>query len=116
MATPKIFSMPFATIYAAYVNKVTRKQRSEAELIRVISWLTGYQPAALQAQIDDDVSVATFFEQMPQLNANAHLITGKVCGVQVETVADPLMRQIRYLDKLVDELAQGRPLAKILRQ
>ncbi|RRK10208.1 DUF2200 domain-containing protein [Lactiplantibacillus garii] len=111
----KIFTMSFKTIYGAYVNKLTRKNRTEAELRQVITWLSGYSDADLQTQLAHDVSVATFFGQLPQLNPNASKITGVVCGVRVENVQDPLMQRIRYLDKLVDELAKGRPLTKVLR-
>jgi hypothetical protein len=106
--------MPFASVYPLYVAKVERKQRRKAELDEVISWLTGFDETALQ----DHLAAGTTFEDFfaaADLNPNAKLITGTVCGVRVETIEDPLMQQIRYLDKLVDELAKGRPLEKVLR-
>jgi hypothetical protein len=111
----RIFVTPFASVYPAYVNKVTRKGRTQAELDEVIRWLTGYDQASLQRQIDQRVDFATFFAQAPGMHPNRVLVTGVVCGVRVEDVEDPLMRTIRQLDKLVDELAKGKPLAKILR-
>lgn len=110
----RIFTTPFASVYPHYVAKVERKQRTRAELDEVIRWLTGFDGETLQRHIDDEVTFTDFFAAAT-LNPNATLITGVVCGVRVEEVEDPLMRQIRYLDKLVDELAKGRPLAKILR-
>jgi len=115
MSAAKIFQMPFSTIYTAYVQKLARKGQSETDLQTIICWLTGYTPIELQHQIDDQVSMATFFSAMPQLNANAVKITGVICGIRVENISDPLMQQIRYLDKLVDELARGKALSKILR-
>ncbi len=117
MNTPhKIFAMSFASVYPLYVNKVERKGRSREELDQVICWLTGYDAAALASQIAQAVSFERFFAEAPALNPGAALITGTICGVRVETIADPLMQKIRWLDKLVDELAKGRPLTKILRQ
>ncbi len=115
MAAHRIFTTPFASVYPAYVNKVTRKGRTQAELDDVIRWLTGYDQARLQRQIDQRVDIATFFAQAPAMHPNRALVTGVVCGIRVEDVEDPLMRTIRQLDKLVDELARGKPLAKILR-
>jgi hypothetical protein len=115
MAEHRIYATSFAKIYPMYVQKAERKQRTRAELDAVIRWLTGYDQAGLDAQLARDVDVRGFFDQAPAFNANAELITGTVCGVRVETVEDPLMRRIRMLDKLVDELAKGRPMAKILR-
>ena len=117
MNTPhQIFAMSFASVYPLYVNKVERKGRSREELDQVICWLTGYAPAALAEQIAQAVSFERFFAEAPAMNPGTALITGTVCGVRVETIADPLMQKIRWLDKLVDELAKGRPLAKILRE
>lgn len=115
MSTPKIFTMPMSQIYPAYVNKVTRKGRSVDDLNQIITWLTGYDDQTRQQQLDRQASLATFFDEAPAFNPRASKITGVVCGVRVETLSDPLMQKIRYLDKLVDELAQGRPLSKIYR-
>ena len=108
--------MPFATVYPLYVQKVVRKGRSKEDVDRVICWLTGYDTAGLQAQIAQKTDFETFFRCAPAMHANASLITGVVCGVRVEAVEDPLMKKIRQLDKLVDELAKGKSLDKILRQ
>lgn len=116
MSGHRIFSTPFAKVYPMYVQKAERKQRTRAEVDRIIGWLTGYSPAGLQEQIDRQVDFATFFAEAPALHPNAALITGVVCGVRVEAVDDPLMRKIRWLDKLVDELAKGKAMEKILRQ
>ena len=109
----RIFTTSVASVYPLYVTKVERKGRTKAELDQVISWLTGYDDAALQAHIAADTFDAFFAHA--QLNPKASSITGVVCGVRVEDVDDPLMQKIRYLDKLVDELAKGRPMDKILR-
>ena len=114
--THRVFRMKFASVYPMYVQKAERKQRTKAEVDEVIRWLTGYDQAGLQRQIDAGVDVETFFAQAPKMNPDAALITGLVCGVRVEAVEDPLMRRIRCLDKLVDELAKGKAMAKILRQ
>lgn len=106
--------MSFASVYPHYVTKVERKGRTKAELDEVIAWLTGFDAAALQAHLDAGTTCQEFFADA-DLNPNASLITGVVCGVRVEDVDDPLKRQIRYLDKLVDELARGKPMAKVLR-
>ncbi|MBL8803382.1 MAG: DUF2200 domain-containing protein [Planctomycetes bacterium] len=111
----RVFKMPFASVYPLYVQKVAKKGRTQQELDRVITWLTGYSPEHLQRQIDSGVDFETFFAQAPAFHPNAALIKGVVCGVRVEDVADPLMRQIRQLDKLVDELAKGKALEKVLR-
>ncbi|RMF46027.1 MAG: DUF2200 domain-containing protein [Anaerolineae bacterium] len=115
MPKPRVFAMPFAKIYSLYVQKAERKQRTKAEVDQIICWLTGYDPAGLQQQIEQGNDLETFFVQAPALHPNRTLIKGKVCGVRVEEIEDPLMREIRYLDKLIDELAQGKPLEKILR-
>lgn len=112
---PRVFSMSFASVYPLYLAKVERKGRTAAELDEVIAWLTGYRGAGLERAIASRVDLERFFAEAPRMNANARLITGVVCGVRVEEVADPLMKQIRYLDKLVDELAQGKKMAAILR-
>jgi hypothetical protein len=110
----RMFAMPFADLYPMYVAKVLRKNRTEADLRLVLSWLTGYTDSALTAVIDSGESLSAFFEHA-HVNPNVTLITGSVCGVKVQEVEDPLMRNIRYMDKLVDELAQGKSLEKILR-
>jgi hypothetical protein len=112
---PRVFGMSFASIYPLYVTKVERKGRTAAEVDEVIAWLTGYRGKTLQRALDAKVDLERFFAEAPRMNPNAGLITGVVCGVRVEDVADPLMQQIRYLDKLVDELAQGKKMASILR-
>ncbi len=115
MSGHRIFAMAFAAVYPAYVNKVERKGRTAEELDRVICWLTGYDHAGLHAAIAERISVEAFFAQAPAMHPNRDRITGVVCGVRVENVEDSLMRQIRQLDKLVDELAKGRAMEKILR-
>ena len=110
----RIFTTSVASVYPHYVNKLERKGRTKAELNEVITWLTGYDDAALQQHLDAGTTFDTFFSEA-ELNPNAGLITGVVCGVRVENVDDPLMQKIRYLDKLVDELAKGKPMAKVLR-
>lgn len=110
----RMFAMPFADLYPMYVAKVLRKNRTEADLRLVLSWLTGFSDSALTAVIDSGESLSAFFEHA-HVNPNVTLITGSVCGVKVQEVEDPLMRNIRYMDKLVDELAQGKSLEKILR-
>lgn len=116
MSTHRIFKMPFAKVYPLYIAKVERKGRTKAEVDEVICWLTGYDASGLQQVIDNQTDFETFFEQAPQLHPNATLITGMICGYRVEEIEDPLMRKIRYMDKLVDELAKGRKMEKILRQ
>jgi hypothetical protein len=111
----RIFDMPFARVYPLLVQKAERKGRTKAEVDEAIRWLTGYSQAALQAQIGKAVSFDEFFAAAPAMNPKCALITGTVCGVRVEDIPDPLMKNIRYLDKLIDELAKGRPMAKILR-
>lgn len=115
MAAHRIFTMAFAKVYPMYVQKAERKNRTKDEVDEIIRWLTGYSQAALDKQIRQEVDFETFFAQAPALNAHVSLIKGVVCGVRVEEVEDPLMRKIRYLDKLVDELAKGKTMEKILR-
>jgi len=115
MAKHSIYATAFAKVYPLYVQKAQRKGRSKEEVDRVICWLTGYDAAGLQRQIDAGNDFETFFAQAPALHPNSALITGVVCGVRVEEVEDPLMRRIRQLDKLVDELAKGKAMEKILR-
>lgn len=115
MAEHRIFSMKFSGVYPLYVQKAERKGRTREEVDRIIHWLTGYSDAGLQKQLDAGCDFRTFFEEAPTFHPNSVKITGVVCGVRVEEVEDPLMRKIRYLDKLVDELAKGKSLEKILR-
>lgn len=112
----KVFKMSFASIYPMYLQKIEKKGRSKEELDQVIYWLTGYDEQGLQKQIDQGVDMETFFAEVPQLNENVSLIKGVICGYRVEDIKDPLMQKIRYLDKLVDELAKGKKLEKILRK
>ena len=110
----RIFTTSFASVYPAYVNKLERKGRTKAELDEVITWLTGYDDAALQKHLEAETTFEDFFAQA-ELNPNVGLIKGVVCGVRVEEVEDPLMQKIRWLDKLVDELAKGKAMEKVLR-
>lgn len=110
----KVAKMTFASVYPHYINKVEKKGRTKAELHEVIEWLTGFDETKLQEIIDNNYSFETFF-QKADLNPNAHLIKGVICGYRIEEIENPVTRQVRYLDKLVDELAKGRPLSKILR-
>jgi hypothetical protein len=107
--------MSFASVYPHYVQKAEKKGRKKKEVDEVICWLTGYSPKELAKQIEQKKDFETFFSEAPSFNPNATKITGVVCGVRLEEIEDPLMRKIRYLDKLVDELAKGKPLEKILR-
>ena len=111
----RVFAYSFASIHALYVTKVARKGRSAAELDEVIRWLTGYTQAALGAQIAAGADLETFFAEAPVMNPARALITGVICGVRVQQIEDKLMREIRYMDKLVDELAKGKAMGKILR-
>ncbi len=115
MEKHRIFAMPFASLYPLYVQKAAKKGRRQEEVDEVICWLTGYRPNTLAAQIEKKTDLETFFREAPALHPNAGKITGVVCGVRIEAIEDPLLRNIRRLDKLVDELAKGRPMAKILR-
>lgn len=115
MSEHRIFSTAFSKVYPLYVQKAERKSRTRDEVDRIVRWLTGYDEAGLRAQIGRNVDLATFFAEAPAIHPNASLITGVVCGVRVEDVQDPLMRNIRYLDKLIDELAKGKALGTILR-
>ena len=116
MQNTRIFKMAFASVYPHYVNKVEKKGRTKEELHTVIEWLTGYDEKALQLVIDEKTDFETFFAEAPRMNPNASKITGVICGYRVEEIEDKLMQQIRYLDKLVDELAKGRAMEKILRK
>jgi hypothetical protein len=116
MPRHRIFGYSFASIYPLYVTKVERKGRTADEVDEVICWLTGYDREGLRRQIDREVDLETFFAEAPRLHPNASLITGVICGLRVEEIEDPLMQQIRSMDKLVDELARGKAMEKILRQ
>jgi hypothetical protein len=111
----RVYKMSFAGVYPHYIQKAEKKGRTKKEVDEVICWLTGYSPKALAAQIKQRKDLETFFSEAPRLHPNARKITGVICGVRIEEIEDPLMRKIRYLDKLVDELAKGRPMEKILR-
>lgn len=115
MNNERVFRMAFASVYPHYITKAERKGRTRAELHTIIRWLTGYDEAALQRQLADKVDFETFFAQAPRMNPNVSLITGLICGYRVEEIEDKLMQKIRYLDKLVDELARGKAMEKILR-
>lgn len=112
----RIYAMSFASVYPAYVAKAERKGRSKAELDQIICWLTGHTARSLGKVMADKTNFEDFFAKAPHMNPARSLITGVVCGVRVETIEEPTMREIRYLDKLVDELAKGKPMDKILRQ
>lgn len=112
----RIFGTPFASVYPHYIHKAERKTRTKEEVDQIICWLTGYDQAGLEKQIEKENDFETFFAQAPALHPNTSLIKGVVCGVRVEEIEDPLMQKIRFLDKLIDELAKGKPMEKILRQ
>lgn len=112
----RVFAMPFAKVYPLYVAKAEKKGRTKDEVDRIIRWLTGYTPAGLKKQIDKKTDIRTFFAEAPAYNPDSDLITGVVCGIRVETLDDPLMKKIRQLDKLIDELARGKAMEKILRK
>ncbi|MDF0750921.1 DUF2200 domain-containing protein [Marinobacter sp. 71-i] len=116
MTKHKIYSMAFAKVYPYYVDKAERKGRTKEDVDQIICWLTGYDTMGLQQQIDQGNDFETFFARAPAIHPNSSLIKGVVCGVRVEEIEDPLMQKIRYLDKLVDELAKGKAMEKILRQ
>jgi hypothetical protein len=115
MAKHRIYTTSVASVYPLYVAKAERKGRTRAEVDAVIGWLTGYKPRELEIQLAKQVDFETFFAEAPQPNPSRALITGVICGVRVEQIQEPTMREIRYLDKLVDELAKGRPMEKVLR-
>ncbi len=116
MATNRVFAIKFSSVYPLYVQKAERKQRTKEEVDQVIRWLTGYDAAGLRKQIEKQNDLETFFAQAPAMHPNVSLIKGVVCGVRVEDIEDPLMQKIRWMDKLVDELAKGKAMEKILRQ
>ncbi len=116
MSKHRIFGTTFASVYPLYVQKAERKNRTKAEVDQIICWLTGYEQAGLEQQIEQENDFETFFAQAPAFHPNSSLIKGVICGVRVEEIEKPLMQKIRYLDKLIDELAKGKVMAKILRQ
>ena len=116
MTNDKVFQMNFAKVYPALENKALRKGRTKEEVRTIVTWLTGYSEADIEKMLTESVAYGDFFRNAPLLNPNRKLIKGVVCGVRVEEIEDPLMREIRYLDKLIDELAKGKPMEKILRK
>jgi hypothetical protein len=112
----RVANMSFATVYPLYITKVERKGRTKKEVDQIISWLTGYTQAKLKAHLKKNTDFETFFAKAPKLNPSRSLITGMICGVRIENIKTPLMREVRYLDKLIDELAKGRAMEKILRK
>jgi hypothetical protein len=112
----RVFKIPFASVYPLYLEKAEKKGRTKQEVDAIIKWLTGYSGAKLQRVIDAKLDLETFFARAPRMNPNVGQIKGVVCGVRVEDIADPLMQKIRYMDKLIDELAKGKKLESILRQ
>jgi hypothetical protein len=113
---PRIYTMPLSRVYPEYVAKAARKGRTKAEVDEIIRWLTGYSDRQLEAQLVKGTDIETFYAEAPAMNPSRELVTGTICGVRVETIAEPTMRSIRQLDKLVDELAKGRPMERILRR
>ena len=116
MPKNRVFAMKFSGVYPMYVQKAERKNRTKKEVDQIICWLTGYDQKGLQQQIKKETDFETFFAQAPAIHPNSSLIKGVVCGIRVEEIDDPLMQKIRYLDKLIDELAKGKSMEKILRQ
>jgi hypothetical protein len=116
MGNPKIFTTSFASVYPFYIQKAEKKGRTKAEVDTIICWLTGYDKQLLRQQIDKNIDFETFFAQAPQMNPNVSQIKGVICGYRVEEIEDKLMQKIRFLDKLIDELAKGKVLEKILRK
>ena len=115
MENNKVFAMRFSKIYSMLVLKAEKKSHSRQEVNEIIYWLTGYDESGLEKQLHNDVDYKTFFNEAPHMNPNCTLIKGTICGIRVEEIQDPLMQKIRYLDKLIDELAKGKPMSKILR-
>ncbi len=116
MKNTRVFKMSFAGVYPLYIQKAEKKGRTKAEVDEIIFWLTGYNQQTLQQLIDSKVDIETFFDQAPQINQNVSKITGVICGYRVEEIEDQLMQKVRYLDKLIDELAKGNTMQKILRR
>ena len=115
MTKHRIYAIPFASVYPLYIEKAMKKGRAKDEVDQIIRWLTGYSQAGLEAELAKRTSLEAFFAMAPSMNPARSLITGVICGVRVEDIEDPLMREIRYLDKLIDELAKGKPMEKVLR-
>ena len=115
MAKHRVFTISVASVYPHYIAKAEKKGRTKAEVDEIITWLTGYSPEALQAELDAKTDFETFFAKAPALNPAREKITGLICGIRVEEIEDPLMRELRYLDKLIDELTRGKKMEKILR-
>lgn len=116
MKKHRIYTISFANVYPLYIEKAKRKGRTKAEIDKIICWLTGYSQTELEAEIEKQTSLETFFTQAPALNPSRKLITGVICGIRVEDIKEPIMQETRYLDKLIDELAKGKTMEKILRQ
>ncbi len=116
MKKHRVYTLSVASVYPAYVAKAKRKGRTQEEVDEIICWLTGYSPKGLEAELEKQTDFETFFEKAPKMNPKRKLITGVVCGVHVEDIKEPTMRAIRYLDKLIDELAKGKAMEKILRK
>ena len=116
MTKHRIYTMSFARVYPLYIAKVERKGRTKIEVDEIIRWLTGYTQKGLEAQLEKQVDFETFFAEAPKMNPSRALIKGVICGVRLEEIQEPLMREIRYLDKLIDELAKGKAMEKILRK
>ena len=116
MKNEAVFAMKFAKVFPLLITKAERKGRTRAEVYEIVTWLTGYTAEEMNRFLDSDLSYGDFFKNAPAPNENRRLIKGSICGVKVETIEDPLMQEIRYLDKLVDELAKGKPMDKILRR
>ncbi|HOW41720.1 MAG TPA: DUF2200 domain-containing protein [Bacteroidales bacterium] len=116
MEKNKVFALPFASVYPLYIQKAEKKGRTRAEVNEIICWLTGYSEKKLQQQISENKDFESFFAEAPQINPNASKITGMICGYRVEEIEDSLMQKIRYLDKLIDELAKGKTMERILRK
>ena len=116
MTNDRVFAIKFFKVYPLYVQKAQRKNRTKDEVDQIIRWLTGYTPAALQRVLDKEIDLRTFFDQAPAFNPNSSLIKGVICGHRVEEIKDPLMQRIRFLDKLIDELAKGKAMDRILRK
>lgn len=116
MTKHRIYTMTFASVYPHYITKAEKKGRTKSEVDEIIRWLTGYSQEELEAQIEEKTNFERFFAEAPQLNSSRELIKGVICGVRVEDIEDPLMKEIRYMDKLIDELAKGKAMEKILRK
>ena len=115
MATHRIYTISFASVYPLYIAKAAKKNRTKAEVDQIICWLTGYSQKQLESQLQKRINLEDFYTNAPKLNPSRKLITGVICGIRVESIEEPLMQEIRYLDKLIDELAKGRAMEKILR-